>query len=147
MIAPEAFDLIKRCEGLRLRPYLCPAKVWTIGWGATRDLDGSRVNHTTPTLTRPEAERLLHRDLDAVEAAVARLVRVAISDRQCGALVSFTFNLGAGALQASTLLRRVNGGAWDDVPAQLLRWVHGAGKVLPGLVARRQAEAALWVSS
>ena len=98
-----------------------------------------------PKISEEDAERLLRRDVRRFAAAVDRLVTVPIDADHRGALISFAFNLGAGALQSSTLLRRVNGMEWDDVPAQFARWVHGGGRILPGLVRRRRAEADLWI--
>lgn len=146
-ICPAGLDLIKRFEGFRPSPYLCPAGVWTIGYGATRGLDGDRVTADHPDISEAEAERLLRGDAMRFAAAVDRLVKVPLDADQRGALISFAFNLGAGALQSSTLLRRINGMEWDDVPAQFARWVHGGGRILPGLVRRRQAETDLWVGA
>lgn len=152
MICEEALALIRRFEGLGdgdraapgLQPYLCPAGVWTLGYGATYGPDGRRVTRATPAIDEAVAAALLARDLAQFERAVARLVRVDLGPRQFGALVSFAFNLGAGALQSSTLLRRVNAREWDDVPRQFARWVHCNGRRLAGLVRRRAAEAELW---
>lgn len=152
MICNDALALIRRFEGLGdgdraapgLQPYLCPAGVWTIGYGATRGFEGQRVTRDTPALDEAQAMALLQRDVVRFAAAVDRMVRVPIHEFQRGALTSFAFNLGAGALQCSTLLRRVNALEWDDVPRQFLRWVHAGGRRLPGLVRRRAAEAALW---
>lgn len=146
MICPEAVDLVKRFEGFRASAYLCPAGVWTIGYGATYGPDGNRVTKDTPDIDEDGAERLLQRDLGHSAASVSRMVKVPLSDEQSGALASFAFNLGAGALKASTLLRRVNAMEWEDVPYQFSRWVFAGGRKLPGLVRRRAAEAELWQS-
>lgn len=145
-VHPDGVALIQRFEGLRLAPYLCPAQVWTIGYGATYGPDGQRVTRHTPSITEAEANALLERDLGRFAPGVDRLVTVAVTPEQRAALVSFAFNLGLGALKSSTLLRRVNGMEWTDVPDQFRRWVFGGGRKLPGLVARREAEAALWLS-
>ena len=152
MICDEAFELIRRFEGLGdgdrvapgLQPYLCPAGVWTIGYGATYDLDGRRVDKATPGIDEAQAVILMRRDIVHFATAVERLVKVQIHDLQHGALTSFAFNLGAGALRCSTLLKRINALDWDDVPRHFQRWVHCGGRSLPGLVRRRAAEAALW---
>lgn len=133
----KLFVLIRHFEGCRLMPYICPAGVWTCGWGST----GPDVFPGKPW-TQEYADRRC--DLDAIKfakAAVALCPRLA-DDRLC-AIADFAYNCGVGALKASTLRRRVNDEDWQDVPAQLMRWVRGGGKVLPGLVRRRQAEAAL----
>lgn len=144
MIIDDALALIKRFEGLELHPYQDSVGVWTIGYGATYGLDRVRVTADHPVLTNEQAEALLIRDVERFERAVTRLVTVPIDTYQEGALTSFAFNLGAGALQSSTLLRRINGNEWEDVPAQFQRWVFAGGRRLPGLIRRRAAEAELW---
>lgn len=139
-----ALDLICGFEGLRLTPYLDAVGVPTIGYGATYGLDRARVTMAHRPISINEAVALLARDTDRFAAAVDRLVHVPIGRLQRGALPSFAFNLGAGALQASTLLCRVNACDWDDVPFQFSRWVHAGGRRLAGLVRRREAEADLW---
>lgn len=138
--------LLLRFEGLILHPYLCPAGVPTIGLGCTHYLDGSRVKLTDPPITREHA-LILARELVRGEylPKVLRLCRGVETDEQLAGLVDFAFNVGTGALAASTLLRRVNAGLWGDVPAQLRRWVFAAGKKLRGLVLRREAEILLLV--
>jgi lysozyme len=95
-------------------------------------------------ISAPEAEAILRRDLAGFEAAVASMVKQMLTQTQFGALVSFAYNCGVGALQTSTLLKRVNAGAFDAVPAELMKWTKAKGKELPGLARRRRAEAALW---
>ncbi len=141
---PYALNLIREFEGLHLAPYLCPAGVPTIGYGATRDFRGP-VAMDRPPISRLEAELLLMRDAALGELAVLRHVQPVLSPKSVGALTSFVYNLGAGALARSTLLRRINGGEWDDVPRQFLRWNMAAGIKLAGLTRRRQAEAALFM--
>jgi lysozyme len=143
-ICEEALDLIRHFEGCELSPYRDAVGVWTVGYGATYGLDRERVTPCHPAITPDQAVVLLMRDVARFAAAVDRLVPVSIDRFQRGALTSFAFNLGAGALQASTLLRRVNAMEWDDVPRQFSRWVHAGGRVLPGLVRRRAAEVDLW---
>jgi lysozyme len=99
------------------------------------------------TITKEEAEQLLITDLTAAVLDTVRLCPVlAHSPIRWAAVADFTFNLGAGRLKASTLRRRINAGEYEDVPYELRRWVRGNGKVLPGLVARRDAEVQLWLS-
>lgn len=97
-------------------------------------------------ITQAEATYILRKDVGIVERAVVRLIYVPLTDGQFDALVSFTFNLGAGALQRSTLRRQVNRGEHESVPAELMKWVWAAGKRLPGLVRRRRAEASAYSS-
>lgn len=144
-VPPAAVALVKRFEGLRLAPYRDAAGFWTIGWGHLVSRD--RHAPPPPELTEDEAEILLDRDLAERAAAVRRLVRVPLAGGQYGALISFAYNVGSGALQQSTLLRKVNAGDHAAVPAQFLRWVMAAGVRLPGLVRRRQAEANLYEAS
>lgn len=131
-------DAIKAFEGLYLKAYRCPAGVWTIGWGSTEGV------YEGMTITTAMAERLLDAELAKFVTAVNRLVKVPLSQHQFDALVSFAYNVGVGALERSTLLKKLNAGDYDAVPAQLARWTHGGGRVLPGLVKRRKAEGDMW---
>ena len=137
--------LIKAHEGLRLRAYLCPANVWTIGYGHT-----SAAGHPTVVsgmkITNAEAEDILRRDMSRFEQGVDELVKVGLSQNQFDALVSFAFNVGLGAFKRSTLLKKLNAGRYDAVPAELMKWTKGGGRELPGLVNRRRDEASLWRS-
>lgn len=133
--------LCKRFEGLYLRPYLCPAGVPTIGYGATFYEGGYRVLMTDPPITRQRAEQLLRWHLTRrFIPAVMRLCPGAETPRQVAALTDFAFNLGEGNLKSSTLRRKVNAGLWEEVPVQLMRWNKAGGRVLRGLTRRRQAE-------
>lgn len=140
-ISRKGLELIKRHEGLRLKAYLCPAQVWTVGYGSTGP-------HVKPGLviTEPEADILLRKDVARFEDGVNRAVKVDLTQGQFDALVSFAFNCGIGALQKSTLLKKLNAGRYGDVPAELMKWTKGGGRELPGLVKRRRDEAALWRS-
>ena len=130
--------LITRYEGEKLTAYLCPAKVWTIGVGHT----GPDVRQGM-TITRDQSQALLARDLARFEAAVNRLAP-RTTQMQFDALVSFAFNLGAAALARSTLLRLHNAGEMDAAAREFGKWNKAGGKVLPGLTARRGAEARLY---
>ncbi len=130
-------------EGQRLKAYLCPAGVWTIGVGHTSEAGPPRV-HEGMTITANESSAILARDLAAFELGVERLVDVPLTQNQFDALVSFAFNCGLGALQKSTLLRKLNAGQYDAVPAELMKWTRAGGKEVAGLVRRRRAEAKMW---
>jgi len=146
-VPQAAIELAKRFEGFhrvpksdpgRAYPYVCPAGYWTIGYGHLCD-----PKH--PPITETEAEGYLARDLEMALAATLRYCPVLAIEPEgrLAAIVDFTFNLGAGRLQTSTLRRRVNQKDWSAAALELRRWVYGGGRVLPGLVARREAECRL----
>lgn len=131
-------QLLRDFEGLRLEAYKCPAGLWTIGYGHTATVRSGQ------TITAAAAEQLLSRDLARIAAEVTQLVRVELNDNQFAALCCFAFNVGCHALAGSTLRRLLNRGWYSQVPVQLKRWCRARGRILPGLVRRRAAEAALW---
>ncbi len=150
-VPKTAIELAKRFEGFhrvpkadpgRAHPYICPAGYWTIGYGHL-------CAPTHSPITENEAEVYLAHDLQTALAATLRYCPVLAteSEGRLAAIVDFTFNLGAGRLQTSTLRRRINQRDWAAVDTELRRWIYGGGKVLPGLVARREAECALLVVS
>jgi lysozyme len=142
-----ACALCRRWEGFHAEPYLCPAGVPTIGYGATHYLDGRPVTLRDPAVTREAAERLLLRTIERTYLpAVLRLCGALAGEppSRVAAIVDFTFNLGAGRLQGSTLRKRINAGDRQAVPAELRKWVIGGGRVLRGLVLRREAEAQMF---
>lgn len=141
----KGVSLIKAHEGLRLNAYLCPANVWTIGYGHT-SAAGEPTVVKGMRITRNEAETILRRDLAVFERGVLAAVKVPLKQHQFDALVSFAFNVGLGAFGRSTLLRRLNAGRYEAVPAELMKWTRGGGRELPGLVNRRRDEAGLWRS-
>lgn len=131
-------------EGLYLRPYLCPAGVPTIGVGSTRYLDGTPVRLTDQPITKEHALVLLrHKLLAEYMPGVRRLCGAVDDPGRLAALTDLAYNIGLGNLKASTLRRVVLAGQWDRAPAQIRRWNKGGGRVLPGLVRRREAEVAL----
>lgn len=139
-IPARAVDFVAEHEGLRLTSYLCPAGVWTVGYGSTRGVTaGMRI-------TKAEARKRLAADLKDAAAklhgVVKREVIDELSEAQYVALLSFTFNLGANSTW--TIWKLLNARKFDAVPAQLARFVNADGKRLQGLVNRRNAEAALW---
>lgn len=137
-------DLVKLFEGFSASPYRCPGGVWTIGYGTTRYPDGTRVSEYNDDCTREQAEEWLHDELVKAEQVVIRYCKPHLNENQRAALSSFVYNLGSGAFRASTLRRRINTGDWDDVPHQMRRWNKAGGRVLPGLIRRRNAEVELW---
>lgn len=130
--------LIKTSEGCKLAAYLCPAGVWTIGYGRTTNVKKG------DTCTQAQADAWLLQEYDAFERKVRALLKVPVTDNQLGALVSFAYNVGVGALASSTLLRLLNAGDYKGAAAQFARWNKAAGKTLAGLTKRRASEAALF---
>jgi lysozyme len=136
-------NLTKEFEGLRLKAYKCPASVWTIGFGHTSEA-GAPIVTPDLVITKTEAEEILKRDLVQYENSVSSMVKVPLRQRQFDALVSFVYNVGETQFSKSTLLKRVNAGRFDEVPAEFMKWTRGGGKELPGLIRRRRAEVKLW---
>ena len=142
-ITQNGIDLIKRFEGFSAKIYICPAGYPTIGYGhvvkAHEDFSAG--------IDEALAEELLRQDAVIAERAVLRLINVPLTDGQFDALVSFTYNLGGGALQRSSLRRKINREEHADVPEQFMRWVWAGGRKLKGLVRRREAEAIIYSSA
>lgn len=148
-VSQDGLNLVKKFEGLHkvteegdVRAYRCPAGKWTIGYGHTRGVKSGMRS------SADDCERFLAEDLHEAGNAVRSAVNVPLSQNQYDALVSFVFNLGAGNFRSSTLLKKLNKGLYDEIPAQILRWnkarVDGKLTELRGLTRRRTAEAALW---
>ena len=127
-------DLIKHFEGCELKAYKCPAGVWTIGYGHTKGVEPG------DEWSEDHANHMLEVELEEYEGYVNKYVTAPLGQNQFDALVSWTYNLGGGNLSASTMLKVLNAGEYDEVPNQMLRWNKAGGKVLEGLTRRRQAE-------
>ena len=141
-VTEEGLDLIKWFEGFSPIIYICPAGWPTIGYGhVVRDQARKQYEDG---IDEAAADELLRRDVETAERAVLRLIRVPLKDGRFDALCSFTFNLGAGALQRSMLRRKVNRKEHGAVPTEFRRWVWAGGRELKGLVRRREAEAGLY---
>lgn len=139
--SPKGIALIKEFEGLRLRAYLCPGGVWTIGYGHTAGVKSGMV------ITEAQAEEYLKADLIAFERYLNGL-GLALNQNQFDALVSFIYNVGTGNFSSSTLLRKVRANPQDNsIVEEFLRWVYSKGRVLPGLQRRRLAEMKLYFSN
>ena len=135
----EGLALIKKFEGLELKAYKCAAGVWTIGYGHTKDVqEGDEWSES-------HADHMLEVELEEFEGYINDNVTVALSQNQFDALVSWVYNLGPANLKASTMLKVLNSGDYEGVPAQIQRWNKAGGKVLEGLIRRRKAEALLFV--
>ena len=141
-----AADICRVFEGFRAKPYLCPAGVPTIGYGSTRYQDGSAVALSDKGITRLIGETMLLADLAKLAPWVLALCP-GLRGQRLAAILDFAYNLGVGRLRASTLRKRINAREWDSARAELLKWNKGGGKILPGLVKRRTAEAALLTAS
>ena len=155
-VSDRCKELIKHHEGVRFKPYRCPARLWTVGVGRVLyaiqgrlPLDQRDAYPLAPednrTFSKAEVDGLLSADLQRFEVGVARLFPMVLTQNQNDALVSFAFNLGLGGLQRSTLRQKVLRGEVEAAD-EFLKFVRGGGKVLPGLVKRRNDERALFLS-
>jgi lysozyme len=146
-LSQKGLDLIKQFEGLSLTPYVCAGGINTIGYGNTYYTNGKKVTLQDKPITKQQAEELLKFSLSTYEKAVDSFCRDDISQSQFDALVSFAYNLGTGALQKSTLIKKVNANPKDvTIADEFMKWNKANGKVLVGLTKRRQAEANLYFS-
>lgn len=139
-VSERCAALVAKWEGFKEHAYICPAGVWTIGYGATRWPDGRKVK-AGETITRATAQSLLRLNLKDFAEEVDRMVHVPLNEAERSALVSFAFNVGGAAFGSSTLLRLLNAGDREGAAKQFHRWTKGGGRELPGLVARRKEEA------
>jgi len=149
----RAYEIIKDFESFSAQPYLCPAHVWTIGWGHTHG-----VTKDTPPISQEQAQRLLEWDVDNAVQIIRRHVRWPLTQGQLDALASFVFNVGPGKPgekdgfvwlrngSTSTLLRKINVGDMDGAAAEFQKWTRSQGKVLAGLVKRRVIEQSVFES-
>ena len=139
-ISTIGLGLIQEFEGCKLDAYRCPANIWTIGIGHTKDVkEGDKI-------TEAQALDLLREDVKWVENAINDHVKVKINQNQFDAMSSFIFNVGAGAFSLSTLLKKLNAADYEGAANEFLRWNKANGKELPGLTRRRQAERTLFLA-
>ena len=137
-ISQEGLALIKKFEGCELEAYLCPAGVWTIGYGHTKDVkEGDKIN-------KDEADYLLQEEMIEYESYINDMVDVDLNQSQYDSMCAWVYNLGPSNLGSSTMLRVLNEGKYDEVPQQMKRWNKANGEVLDGLIRRREAEALLF---
>lgn len=135
-----SLEIIKTFEGLRLEAYLCPANVWTIGYGHTKTArKGMKI-------TNEEAEKLLKEDIIWVKSCIDSAVKTELSANQVAAVYSFIYNVGAGAFRSSTLLRKLNQGDYTGAADEFPRWNKAGGKVIKGLIRRRKTEREVFLS-
>jgi lysozyme len=138
--------LIREFESCSLVPYLCPANYPTIGWGMRFRADGSRVTMDDPAVSQAEADSALTTAVAAMAGRLDRELPIRLNSNQRGALYSFAWNLGEGALQKSTLLRLLISGDDAGAAREFGRWVNVAGKPVSGLIRRRAREAEVFVA-
>ena len=140
--------LVKEFEGLQVKAYKDEVGVWTIGWGHTGLTHQDGTVHGGRVITAAEADQLLAYDLGQFAAGVGKLLKpgLDLNDNMFGALVSFAFNLGLGNFEQSTLRHRVNAGRHLEAASEFGKWTRAGGRVLRGLVRRRQSEANLYCS-
>jgi len=144
-ISIKGLDLIKKYEGFRSKPYLCPAKVPTIGYGTTYYSNGTKVKLTDEAIDKGHATILLIAMLNTYEKAVDSYTTDNITQNQFDALVSLAYNIGVGNLKSSTLLKKINNNSKDlTIQKEFMKWVNAGGKKLEGLVKRRTEEAILY---
>lgn len=142
---PKGIALVKESESCHLRAYLCPAGIWTIGWGNIRYANGKRVEEGD-VITQEQADSELEYDLGDAERIVTRNVRVPLTQHQFDALVSFAYNIGSANFIGSTLIRILNSGNYAFAAEQFGRWVYANGKKLNGLITRRARERDLFLT-
>jgi lysozyme len=157
-VSNAAKAMIKHHEGVRMRPYRCPALLWTVGVGHVIDPSHAAVKYeerrTLPipdgwdrSLSMGEVDAILAQDLGRFERGVARLCPAVVGHQgRFDALVSFAFNVGLGNLQRSSLRMKTNRGEFEEAADEFMKWTKAGGRVLPGLVKRRQDERALYLN-
>lgn len=144
-ISDEGIALIKKFEGCELQAYQDAVGIWTIGYGWTQPVDGKKVTEGM-TISQRTAERLLRCGVVQYEQGVNRLVKVAVTQGQYDALVSFAYNVGVRALSTSTLLKKFNAGDKQGAADEFMQWTKAGGMQLSGLFTRRSAERARFLS-
>lgn len=142
----DGLSIIKHFEGWSSSPYLDPIDIPTIGYGSIWGLDGKRLTMAHRDITEDEGESLLRREVAHTEKAISRLIRVDLTDNEFSALVSFTYNVGSGNLQSSTLRMKLNRGDYIGAANEFWKWRRAGGKILRGLVRRRAEEKNLFLT-
>ena len=156
-VSPKAVAMIKHHEGVRQKPYRCPAKLWTVGVGHVlypeqaklpidqRDAFNIKIEDFR-VFSMEEVDAILRADLDRFERGVERYITAPLTQGMFDALVSFSFNVGLGTLQRSTLRQKLNRGDKEGAAEELLKYCMAGGKILKGLQTRRLDERALFLS-
>ena len=143
-IQSRGLQIIKEFESLKLKPYLCPAGIPTIGYGSTYYEDGTKVTLNDLPITEQRADELLANISDKFSIQVSKLLKVELNQNQFDALVSFSFNIGIGNLTTSTILKRINEKDFENASLEFAKWNKSGGKVLNGLIKRREKESQLF---
>lgn len=139
-INQAGIDLIKKFEGFSNKAYICPAGKWTLGYGFTKGVKEG------DSIAPEEADKRLTLEIIPFERCITESVHRDLTENQFSALVCFVYNAGEGAFKGSTMLKLLNLGTKPETIAnEFQRWIHGGGKVLPGLIKRRAAEAELFL--
>jgi lysozyme len=139
-VSSAGIDMIKKFEGFRAKAYRDVAGIITIGYGTTKGVKWGDV------VTKEEAEKLMRSDIAIFSDGVRKAVNVDITQAQFDALVSFAYNVGLGAFNRSTMLKKLNNGDYDGAASELLRWNRAGGRVVAGLKRRREAEKAMFLA-
>ena len=122
-ISEKGIKFLKDCEGFKESPYQCSAKAWTIGYGSTYYLDGTKVRKTDPIISEHDADLLMRHTLGNYQDAINSLLIVNLTQNQYDAIISFVYNIGLGAFKESTILKRINANPKDErIRAEFLRW-------------------------
>ncbi|MDG2527142.1 lysozyme [Caulobacter endophyticus] len=148
-VPDAATVVVKRLEGFQAKPYddngAQPGGTWTIGYGSIRDASNQPITPSSPAITEAQAVDLLLRDMLGAAKDVRLRVQGALLEYEAAALISWTYNLGGGALASSTMLRKINAGDKAAVPSEMRKWINQEGKPVLGLLRRRWAEAAIFI--
>jgi len=145
-INEAGLGIIKRFEGWSSSAYKCPAGRWTIGYGATWDIRGNAVTSSHRDITKAQGDALLRREIRHVEAAISRLITAELTDNMFSSIASWSFNVGTGNFQRSTLRMKLNRGDYEGAADELPKWRRAGGRILKGLVTRRRYERALFLA-
>lgn len=140
MITSKGVNFIAQFEGFKETPYLCPSGCPTIGFGHV-----IRKGEFFDKITKEEGLILLKKDLQIYQKVISKLLTVSLSKSQYIAVLSLTYNIGPGAFQRSTLRQKINREEYEEIPSEFMKWIWGKGKILPGLVKRREAEIKLFI--
>lgn len=144
-VSDHFFDLLEEEEGWRASPYLCPAKVWTIGYGSTLWEDGKPVKSTDKPIDKERGKAVVEAHLMKSVYPSMKKIKVELNQNQIDAIASFIYNIGGKAFESSSMFKRINESNFSAAALEFDKWTRGGGKVLPGLVRRRKKEKELFL--